>query len=326
MKVVILDDYQDVVKSLNCFEKLEGHEVTVINKSLDKDIIKSIEDAEVLVLIRERTEITESLLKSLPKLKLISQTGKISKHIDLNICNNFGVSVAEGVGSPVAPSELCWTLIMAASRNLIPYVKNLENDIWQSSGKLGLGRTLKGLNLGIWGYGKIGQKMANYAKAFDMNVVVWGSEKSRLLAKEHGFSAAESKEELFSSADIISLHLRLNQNTKHIVKESDLKIMKEDSLFVNISRSELIEPNALYNSLNLGRPGFATLDVYDSEPVSVSTEKLISLPNVLASPHLGYVERNSYELYFNAAFENINNFHSEQPTNIANPQTFSRRD
>lgn len=246
MKIAILDDYQNVVKSLSCFSKLKLHEVTVFTETYPEDeLALKLRDFEALVLIRERTEITESLLSKLPNLKLISQTGKVSNHIDPYMCERFGVKVLEGRGSPVAPSELCWALIMAASRHIPIYASNLKQNQWQDSGSLGLGRTLNGLKLGIWGYGKIGRCIAQYAKAFGMDVMVWGSQTSRDQAQEDGFEAAASKQEFFKNVDVLSLHLRLNDATRGCVTADDLGLMKSDSLFVNISRSELVE-QALY--------------------------------------------------------------------------------
>ncbi|MDF4976322.1 D-2-hydroxyacid dehydrogenase family protein [Vibrio parahaemolyticus] len=306
MKITVLDDYQDVVKTLDCFDLLSHHDVSILNETLpESELVVQLQETDVLVLIRERTVITESLLSRLPNLKVISQTGKVSNHIDVQLCEKYGVQVLEGRGSPIAPSELGWALIMAASRYTPTYSANLKNDKWQNSGVLGLGRTLKGLKLGIWGYGKIGQLIAQYAKAFEMSVVVWGSESSRNLALEHGFEAATSKEAFFISSDIVSLHLRLNDVTRACVKATDLSLMKPDSLFVNISRSELVEPSALYNELVSVPTKQAALDVFDVEPALLDSEPLLSLQNVTATPHLGYVERNSYELYFQVAFENI---------------------
>lgn len=306
MKITVLDDYQNVVKTLDCFDLLSHYDVSVLNETLpETELVDQLQETEALVLIRERTVITESLLSQLPNLKVISQTGKVSNHIDVNLCEKHGVQVLEGRGSPVAPSELGWALIMAASRYIPSYSANLKNDKWQDSGMLGLGRTLKGLKLGIWGYGKIGQRIAQYAKAFEMSVVVWGSESSRELSVEHGFEAAPSKDAFFTGTDIISLHLRLNDVTRACVKASDLKMMKVDSLFVNISRAELVESSALYNELVSVPTKRAALDVFDVEPASLDSEPLLSLPNVTATPHLGYVEQNSYELYFKIAFENI---------------------
>ena len=306
MKIAILDDYQNTVKSLECYRKLEDHDVTVFTETYpENELVLKLYDFEVLVLIRERTEIKESLLSKLPNLKVISQTGKVSNHIDPQLCERFGVKVLEGRGSPVAPSELCWGLIMAASRHIPTYASKLKQNQWQSSGALGLGRTLRGLKLGIWGYGKIGRCIAQYAKAFGMDVMVWGSQNSREQAQADGFEAAATKQAFFESVDVLSLHLRLNSVTKGCVTANDLNVMKPDSLFVNISRAELVEPNALFDELTKVPSKRAAIDVFDTEPATPDNEPLLSLPNVTATPHLGYVEQNSYELYFDIAFDNI---------------------
>lgn len=306
MNITVLDDYQDVVKNLECFKLLTEHDVTVFSQSYSEDeLAVKLADTQVLVLIRERTVISESLLAKLPNLSVISQTGKVSNHIDVGLCEKYGVKVLEGRGSPIAPSELCWALLMAASRYIPIYSNNLKTGQWQSSGDLGLGRTLSGLTLGIWGYGNIGQRIARYAEAFGMQVMVWGSEASRKLAVEHGFSASSSKQDFFTQADIVSLHLRLNDATRACVTADDLARMKSNSLLVNTSRAELIEKSALFQELVRVPTKRAALDVFDVEPANQESEPLLSLPNVIATPHLGYVEQNSYELYFRIAFENI---------------------
>ncbi|MDR3409703.1 MAG: D-2-hydroxyacid dehydrogenase family protein [Formivibrio sp.] len=320
MNIAILDDYQDVVKNLSCFSLLKDHEVSIFTDtpvSIDK-LIQRLYDKDAIVLIRERTQITDQLISHLPKLKLISQTGKISHHIDLATCLTHNVAIAEGIGSPVAPAELCWSLVLAASRHLVPYASNLKTGLWQNSGELGLGRTLQGLTFGIWGYGRIGKRIANYANAFGMKVLIWGSVSSRAQAVEDGFNAAMSKQDFFSQSDIISLHLRLNDATRGCVNFEDLQQMKNDALLVNTSRAELIEKSALPRSLLTGKPGFAALDVFDSEPAGIETEPLLNMPNVLCTPHLGYVEKNSYELYFKSAFENVIDFFNGKPQNIVN--------
>lgn len=317
MKVAVLDDYQDVVKSLGAFELLNKHEVVVFNQSYSEEyLVDQLHDVDAIVLIRERTAITESLLQKLPRLKLISQTGKVSNHIDVELCRRYGVDVVEGVGSPVAPAELCWGLIMSASRYIPQYSDNLQKGLWQNSGALGLGRTLKDLTLGIWGYGKIGKRIAHYAKAFDMQVLVWGSESSREQAVADGFLAAPSKAEFFSCADIISLHLRLNENTKGCVTAEDLACMKSDVLFVNTSRAELVEEGALFNALRHVPTRHAAFDVFCEEPARVANEPLLTLDNVTATPHIGYVERNSYELYFSVAFENLVKWAEQHEDNL----------
>jgi len=320
MKIAILDDYQDVVKNLDCFPLLDDFDVTVYtNPPVSQDeLVERLVDRDGVVLIRERTVIDRSLLSRLPNLRLISQTGKISKHLDLDACNAHRVAVAEGAGSPVAPSELCWTMILAASRHLVPYVSNLKQGAWQDSGNLGLGRTLNGLTMGIWGYGNIGRRIAQYAQAFGMHILVWGSDRSREKAASDGFDAASTRNALFSDSDVLSIHLRLSDTTRGCVTYDDLQRMKKDALFVNISRAELIEPDALRRSLSEGRPGFAAIDVYEKEPAKQETEPLLDMPNVLATPHIGFVEKNTYELYFRTAFENVVNFFSGKPKNIAN--------
>jgi D-3-phosphoglycerate dehydrogenase / 2-oxoglutarate reductase len=322
VKVAVLDDYQNCVKDLACFQVLQGHDVHVFNETFTntEELVTKLKDFDALVLIRERTVISEELLANLPNLKLISQTGKISNHIDAKLCQKYGVAVAEGVGSPVAPSELCWGLIMSASRHIPEYVGQFSQGYWQQSGSLGLGRVLNGSMLGIWGYGKIGQRIAQYAKAFGMKVLVWGSESSRSLVQEHGFLAAASKEDFFKTADVITLHLRLNDATKAIVTQADLALMKSDSLLVNTSRAELIESGALYREMSSNPSKRAAVDVFETEPANTNNEPLLSLPNVLCTPHIGYVEKNSYELYFKIAFENVVAFANGKAENlVVNP-------
>ncbi len=319
MKIAILDDYQDAVRTLECFRLLDGHEVRVFTDSeADPAVLAAkLQGYEALVLIRERTRIDERLLGALPHLRLISQTGKISNHLDLDACTRHGVAVAEGVGSPVAPAELCWALLLSASRYLPQYAAQLRDGRWQQSG-MGLGRTLNGLTLGLWGYGKIGRRIARYAQAFGMTVRVWGSEASRSLAQQHGFQAAADKAEFFAECDVVTLHLRLHAATRGCVTRADLARMKPDSLFVNTSRAELVEPGALLAELREHPGKRAAVDVFENEPATAENEPLLGLPNVLCTPHLGYVERNSYELYFRIAFENVVAFAQGRPQNLAN--------
>jgi D-3-phosphoglycerate dehydrogenase len=329
MKIAILDDYQDAVRQLDCFKLLDGHEVKVFTNSsrgLGQLAIR-LAPFDALVLIRERTAFPRALLSKLPNLKLISQTGKLAGHVDVAAATEHGVAIAEGVGSPVAPAELTWALIMAASRKIVPYANNLKQGLWQTAsinpGLNGLGRTLKGRTLAIWGYGKIGRMVAGYGKAFGMQILVWGSETSRAAAVADGFQAAPSREAFFEQADVLSLHLRLNPATRGIVTASDLARMKVDALFVNTSRAELVAENALEEALRRGRPGYAALDVYTDEPLPADAP-LLTIPTVLATPHLGYVEKDSYELYFRIAFENVVNFANGAPTNILNPDALGK--
>ena len=328
MNIIILDDYQDVVRKLNCSNKLEAYPAKVFTNTIKGvgQLSVRLKDAEILVLIRERTQITRQLIEKLPKLKMISQTGKIGSHVDVVACTERGIVVAEGAGSPVAPAEMTWALIMAAMRRLPQYINNLKHGAWQQSGlkssamptNFALGQVLKGKTLGIWGYGKIGQLLAGFGKAFGMRVLLWGSEASRALAVEHGFEAAASREEFFSQSDILSLHLRLNDSTRGIVTLADLQVMKTTSLLVNTSRAELLAPDALIAGLNHGRPGMAAIDVFESEPI-LQGHALLRLENCICTPHIGYVEQESYELYFGTAFDNVVNFIKGTPTNIVNP-------
>ena len=266
MNIVIPEDYQDAIRRLQCLELLSAHDVTIYNSHMDTDVLaEHIKDAEVIVLIRERTENSEALLSKLPKLKLISQTGKISTHIDIDACNRHRIPVAEGIGSPVAPAELTWGLILNGMRLLPQAIEGMKLGYWQTN----IGNCLYGKSIGIWGYGKIGRMIAGYAKAFGMQVIIWGSERSREAANSDGYIAAESKEYFFSTVDVLSLHLRLSNTTRAIVTSSDLSMMKPTSLLVNTSRAELIAPDALIEGLTAGRPGRAALDVFDMEPLLV---------------------------------------------------------
>jgi D-3-phosphoglycerate dehydrogenase len=325
MKIAILDDYQDAVRKLECFTLLNGHEVKVFNNSARGigQLAIRLAPFDALVLIRERTALPRALLARLPNLKLISQTGKVAGHIDVAAATERGIAIAEGVGSPVAPAELTWALVMAASRRIVPYANNLRDGLWQTASinpeLNGVGRVLRGRTLAIWGYGKIGRLVAGYGKAFGMRVMVWGSDQSRAAAEADGFVAAPSRAAFFEHADVLSLHLRLADATRGLVTLDDLERMKPDALFVNTSRAELVAEGALEAALRKGRPGQAALDVFTSEPLAPDAP-LLKIPTVLATPHLGYVERDSYELYFRAAFENLVNFAEGKPTGILNPE------
>ncbi len=316
MKITILDDYQNAVRQLDCFSLLDGYHVNILNKTYDNptELAEKIGDSQILVLIRERTKIDDKLLHLLPNLKLISQTGKISNHLNLNACTKHEVAVAEGIGSPIAPAELTWALIMNATRKIPQAVEAMKKGDWQTN----IGSTIHGKTIGIWGYGKIGQMIAQYAKVFGANVQVWGSENSRNNAINDGLIANNTKEEFFKTSDIISLHLRLNESTNGIVKLEDLMLMKKNVIIVNTARAELIEKNALNKALKLNNKLYAALDVYETEPMYDVKDELLKNSNVICTPHLGYVEKNSYELYFSKAFENVVNFIEGNPINIVN--------
>ncbi len=328
MNIIILDDYQDAVRKLKCAALLEPFNAKVFTNTVKGigQLSVRLRDADVLVLIRERTQFPRALLDKLPRLKLISQTGKVGPHIDVAAATRLGIAVAEGVGSPVAPAELTWALIMAAMRRLPQYIGTLKHGVWQQSGlksasmppNFGLGLVLAGKTLGVWGYGKIGALVAGYGRAFGMKVVVWGSEGSRERALADGHIAAPSCEVFFEACDVLSLHLRLHDATRGIVSLEHLSRMKPTALLVNTSRAELLQENALVSALNRGRPGMAAVDVFESEPI-LQGHPLLRLENAVCTPHIGYVEQDSYELYFGAAFQNIVDFIANRPQNLVNP-------
>jgi D-3-phosphoglycerate dehydrogenase len=328
MNIVILDDYQDAVRKLDCAAKLDAFPAKVYTNTIKGvgQLSVRLKDADVIVLIRERTQLSRQLIEKLPKLKMIAQTGKLGSHVDIAACTERGIVVSEGTGSPTAAAELTWALIMAAMRRLPHYISNLKHGAWQQSGlkaasmpaNFGLGSTLKGKTLGIWSYGKIGQLVAGYGRAFGMRVVVWGSESTRTRAQDDGFEVAATKAEFFEQSDVLSLHLRLSNETRSIIKLEDLSRMKTTALLVNTSRAELIEAESLVSALNQGRPGLAAVDVFESEPI-MQGHALLRLENCICTPHIGYVEQDSYEMYFSAAFDNILNFINGRPTNIVNP-------
>ena len=328
MNIVILDDYQDAVRKLQCASKLDAYQAKVYTNTVKGigQLSVRLKDAEVVVLIRERTHMPRTLIEKLPKLKLIVQTGKVGDHIDVAACTERGIVVAEGAGSPIAPAEMTWALIMTATRRLPQYIAHLKHGAWQQAGlksssmpvNFGLGTVLKGKTLGIWSYGKIGKLIAGYGRAFGMRVLVWGRDASREQALADGFELAANKADFFAQSDVLTLHLRLNDVTRGIVTFEDLSLMKTTALLVNTSRAELIEPDALVTALNRGRPGMAAVDVFESEPI-LQGHSLLRLENCICTPHIGYVEQESYELYFGAAFDNVVNFIKGTPTNIVNP-------
>lgn len=323
MHIAIPDDYQHVIHSLDCFSLLDGHQVSVYH-DMQKNphvLAQRFRDADALVLTRERTIIGAPLLSQLPRLKLISQTGKVGAHIDLDACTARGIAVMEGRGSPIAPAELTWALILNARRQLIPAIQGLYAGHWQTN----LGECLHGQTLGIWGYGRIGQRLARYAQAFEMPVLVWGSQASRDAAKRDGHRAAESRQALFAEVDVLSLHLRLSDSTRHRISAADLRQMKPSALLVNTSRAELLAPGALLEALSTGRPGYAALDVLEGEPILDEAHPLLNHPRVLCTPHLGYVEKHSYELYFGDAFANVRAFFRGDPCQLVNPAAAQHR-
>jgi D-3-phosphoglycerate dehydrogenase len=328
MNIVILDDYQDAVRKLDCAAKLEQYQAKVYTNTVKGigQLSVRLKDADVIILTRERTQINRQLIEKLPKLKLISQTGRVGLHLDVQACTERGIAVAEGTGSGVAPAELTWALVLASMRRLPQYIGNLKHGAWQQSGlkaasmpaNFGIGCELNGKVLGIWGYGKIGKLVAGYGRAFGMHVVIWGSDGSMEKAQEDGYACAPSRESFFENSDVLSIHLRLSDTTKHSIDQTDLARMKPTSLLVNTSRAEIIETNTLIGALNRGRPGMAAVDVFENEPI-LQGHALLRLENCICTPHIGYVEQNNYEKIFGAAFDNVISFIKGTPTNIVNP-------
>ena len=325
MNIAVLDDYQDTIRSLACFSKVAGHNVTIWkDHTKDVDALAGrLKDAEVLALIRERTPITAPLLDRLPALRLICQAGVVP-HIDLEACTRHGVIVSSNTagGRPsYATAELTWGLIIAAFRRIPQEMAALKAGRWQAY-PIGIG--LRGKTLGIFGYGKIGAVVAGYGKAFGMNVIAWGRQTTLDKARADGYQVAPSKDEFFAQSDVVSLHLRLIPETRGIVTAADLARMKPTALIVNTSRAGLIAPGALEVALRAGRPGMAAVDVYEDEPVVGGRHPLLSMDNVVCAPHLGYVERDGLEHMFAGIFDQILGFAAGKPINVQNPEALKR--
>ena len=319
MKISILDDYHDTLRTLDCFGKLSGHDVTIWNDHLQETdaLAGRLKDTEILVLIRERTKIRAPLLERLPKLRLISQRS-VYPHIDIDACTRLGIIVSSGQHADTpsyATAELTWALILAAARQIPQQMASLKAGNWQ----IGVGTTLRGKTLGIYGYGRIGAVVAGYGKAFGMNVLVWARETSLDRARADGWTAAPGKAAFFAQCDVISLHMRLVDATRHIVTAADLARMKPTALIVNTSRAPLIAPGALVDALRAGRPGWAAVDVYEDEPLRDTAHPLLNMSNVVATPHIGYVSREEYELQFTDIFDQIVAYAAGAPTNVVNP-------
>jgi D-3-phosphoglycerate dehydrogenase len=299
---------------------LAEHEVTILRQAISdpEELAHRIGDADVIVPIRERTAIDDALLSRLPNLKLISQTGKAVAHIDVSACTRRGVAVAASSGSLYAPAELTWALVLASARNLTRELNSAKAGQWQAGT---IGTCLRGRTLGIFGYGSIGKIVAQYGKAFGMRVLVWGRSASLSGAVQDGFEAAPSKASFFEQSDVLSLHLRLNEETRGIVGAADLARMKPTAVIVNTSRADLIEKGALASALVAGFPGFAAVDTYEIEPAR--DDPLFRLENAICSPHLGYVEKDTYEVFFGGAFENLLAFAAGRAVNVVNPEVLS---
>ena len=324
MKVAILDDYFDTLRTLPCFAKLAGHDVTVWRDHVQEvePLAQRLQDVEALVLIRERTAIRAPLLERLPALRLISQRS-VYPHIDVDACTRLGIVVSSSQHADTpsyAAAELTWGLVLASVRQIPQQMASLRSGQWQT----GVGSSLRGKTLGIYGYGRIGQVVAGYGRAFGMPVLVWAREESRARARDDGHSVAESKASFFSNCDVLSLHMRLVDATRGIVTDADLAGMRPDSVLVNTSRAGLIEPGALVAALAAGRPGMAAVDVYEHEPLRDATDPLVRMDNVICTPHIGYVTREEFDLQFGEIFDQINAYAAGSPTNVVNPAVLAQ--
>lgn len=323
MKVHILDDWLDTLRELPGFRLLDGHDVSVWNDHIaDVDLLaERLRDAEALVLFRERSAIGEELVSKLPNLRLISQRGAYP-HVDVEALTRHGILLCSKKpvgGVNHATTELTWALILAASRQLPQQMAALKAGQWQTA----VGTTLHGKTLGVYGYGRIGRAVADIARAFGMQVICWGSEAGRDRARLAGEQVPASRQAFFESVDVLTLHQRLVAETRGGIIAADLSQMKPSSVLVNTARSELIEKGALYNALRAGHPGAAGVDVFDHEPVAAGAEPLLELPNVVATPHLGYVTKEEFDLQFSDIYEQVNAFAAGDPIHMINPKVFN---
>ena len=324
MKIAVIDDYQDAFRKTKCAAKLQGHEVVSYNTS-EKDPVKfgqRLAGCDVLVLTQQRSFLPRALVDNLPEsIKLIAQTGRNVPHIDTAACTERGIVVSASGGGNSSPTvELTWALILASVRNLPTEVNNMQAGRWQTTAGIGL----QGKTLGVYAYGKIGSGVAKVGKAFGMKVVCWGRDGSITKARAEGFDVAASREAFFAESDIVTIHLPLNKETRGLITSADLALMKPTARIVNSSRAPIIAEGALVEALKKGRPGFAAIDVFESEPVVNREHALVSMPNVLCTPHLGYVTWETYELYYAAVVDNILAYAAGAPTNVANPDVLAR--
>ena len=324
MKIAVLDDYQNAFRSLAGYARLTGHEVVVFNDT-EKDPAKlaaRLADADAVLLTQQRSPFPRAVIEQLPKLKLIAQTGRNTNHIDVAACTEKGIAVAAaGSGTPHATAELAWALILASLRHIPHEVAQLKKGVWQTT----VGTGLNGRTLGVYALGRIGSCVAQVGKAFGMQVTCWGREASLAKAREAGYAVPASREEFFASADVVSLHIPLNKETRGIVTAADLACMKPAALFVNTSRAPLVAPGALVAALKQGRPGFAAVDVYEDEPVVGGNHPLLKMTNVVCTPHLGYVEQRTYETIYGAAIDGILGFAEGKPVNVLNTEALGKK-
>ena len=324
MKITILDDYQDTIRTLDCFKKMAGQDVTIWkDHTKDVDALAGrLKDTEVLVCIRERTPIRAPLLDRLDRLKMVTQVGVVP-HIDIPACTRRGVIVSSSQmpGRPsYATAELTWGLVIAAVRRIPQEMIAMRAGRWQA---YPIGTGLRGKTLGILGYGKIGAVVAGYGRAFGMNVIVWGRPSTLDKARTDGYASAASQEAFFAESDVVSIHVRLIDATRGMVTAEDLARMKPSAVFVNTSRAGLVAPGALEAALAKGRPGTAAVDVYEDEPVLGGKHSLLAMDNAICVPHLGYVERDGLEHMFDTIFDQILAYGTGKPINVLNPEVLA---
>ncbi|NOD75646.1 MULTISPECIES: D-2-hydroxyacid dehydrogenase family protein [unclassified Ruegeria] len=323
MKVHVLDDWFDTLQCLPCFEKLSDHDVKIWTDHVEDtdELAARLQEAEALVLFRERTKITRDLVEKLPNLKLISQRS-VYPHVDVQACSDNGVLLCSNMhgGTPsYAAAELTWALIMAGMRDLPAQMASVKAGHWQA----GVGKTLRGRQLGLYGYGRIARAVAGYAEAFGMNVVWWSSDEGRARAKADGVQVAESREAFFALSDVVSVHVRLKSDTHGIITASDFAQMRSGALFVNTSRAGLIVKDALLEALNAGHPGKAAIDVFDTEPLTDPNDPLLSHPNLIATPHIGFVTEDEFDLQFSDIFDQVNAYSENAPVHMINPEVWT---
>ena len=324
MKIAVVDDYQDAFRQLAGFARLQGHEVVVF-RDTEKDparLAARLADADAVLLTQQRSPFPRAVIEKLPKLKLIAQTGRNTNHIDVAACTEKGIVVAaSGSGTPHATAELAWGLILASLRHIPHEVEQLKQGVWQTT----VGTGLNGRTLGVYAPGRIGSCVAQVGKAFGMQVTCWGRDASQAKAREAGYAVPATRADFFANADVISLHIPLNKETRGIVTAADLACMKPTALFVNTSRAPLVAAGALLEALKKGRPGFAAIDVFEDEPVVGGNHPLLKMPNVICTPHLGYVEQSTYDAYYGAAIDGIVGFAAGKPVNVLNPEALAKK-
>jgi D-3-phosphoglycerate dehydrogenase len=324
MKIAILDDYQDVFRTLKCYPRLKGHEVAVYHDSVKEPakLAERLKGTDAVILLQQRTPFPRAAAERATTLKVISQTGRNVNHIDVAACSEKGIVVCgSGAGQVNHTAELTWGLILSVLRHIPDEVQRLKAGRWQTT----IGTTVVGRTLGVYAYGRIGSLVAKVGRAFEMKVICWGREGSTAKARADGFEIAPSREAFFESSDIVSLHIPLNKETRGIVKHSDLARMKPTALIVNTSRGPIIEEGALVRALKEGRPGYGAVDVFDDEPVLNGNHPLLKMDNVVCTPHLGYVDRDTYEKYYGAAVDNLLAFAEGKPVNVLNPEALGKK-